>query len=319
LALLRVASAASFDCARAKAPREQLICREPVLSDLDDKLGRAYQERRALLSPRGAELLERSESSWLHFLAIVCPMEVPADADRSSTPKKCLEEKYNERLGQLAKVGQRLGPFLFNRIDLYAAEPAPDSSGNMRGFYAQHVAYPQIDNSDLPLAAAWNKQAVKSLSKSDDCGTGDDDLDYDIGYATERVISVEWTSFVYCHGTPHGFFTINAENTVLYPGLRALTPEDLFGKDGRWAQKIQEIFWNALVAKGWSPPEDQSESVKHEIEDEVIRPDKWLLTKEGLQVSFSAYEGGCYVCNPGTVEVPWARLQPLLSPSAIVP
>jgi len=320
LALLGTASAASFDCTRAKAPREKLICREPALSDLDEKLGRAYQERRAILSPHGAELLERSESSWLHYLTIVCPMVVPADVAGWRNPKSCLQGMYEQRLAQLAKVGQRLGPFVFNRVDVYAAEPASDSTGEMLGFYIHHVAYPQIDNSDLPQAVAWNNRAVKSLSECDDCGDGsDDDMEYEIGYATGDVISMQRTTSVYPHEHAHGTFSVQADNIVLHPNPRALTEEDLFGKGDRWAQELQKLFWDALLAKGWSPPENVAERVKHDIEDEVILPYKWLFTTEGVQVSFSAYEGGCYACNPGTVTVPWVGLKPLLSSSAIVP
>jgi len=105
----------------------------------------------------------------------------------------------------------------------------------------------------------------------------------------------------------------------LLPVPHPLTKEDLFGTDDRWIGKLQELFWDALLAKGWSPPDSLAEIVKAEIEDDVIQPDKWLFTPDGLQVSFSAYEGGCYACNPGPVTVPWPKLKSLLSSNAIVP
>jgi uncharacterized protein len=314
------ASAASFDCARAATPREQLICRDPVLSDLDRQLGQTYQQRRALLSAHGAELLQRSQLGWLRFITLVCPIAVSADAGGRGGPKNCLQRQYRERLTQLAQVGRRIGPFLFNRLDLYAAKPAPDNSGTVAGFYIQHTAYPQIDNSDVTATASWNKQTVKSLSQSDcDGDRGDDDIDYQIGYASERVISVQWTTSIYCHEAAHGIFSIEAQDIVLLPDPHPLTEKDLFGTDGRWVGKLQQLFWDALRAKGWSPPENQVESVKAQIADAVIRPDHWLFTVEGLQVSFSAYEGGCYVCNPGPVTVPWTGLKPLLSSNAVLP
>jgi uncharacterized protein len=38
------ASAASFDCAKAKTSREELICHDPKLSDLDSQLKRLYSD-----------------------------------------------------------------------------------------------------------------------------------------------------------------------------------------------------------------------------------------------------------------------------------
>ena len=125
LALSNAASTASFDCAHAKSAREKLICGHPELSKLDEQLGRIYQERQVALSAHGAALLRRSELSWLHFVRLVCsPSRAPAD--NSDRPEDCLLKVYRERIEQLSKVGQKIGPFVFNRIDTYAVQPASD-------------------------------------------------------------------------------------------------------------------------------------------------------------------------------------------------
>jgi uncharacterized protein len=261
--------AASFDCTHAASPREQLICRDPVLSDLDGRLGRAYQARRAVLSPHGAELLQSSERSWLHFITTVCPLAVPADADERRIPKNCLQEYYEERLNQLAKVGQRVGPFLFNRIDLYAAEPAPaeDQTGGTPGFYVQHVAYPQIDNPHSPQEEAWNKQMVKSLAGEEE------PADYEIGYANRRVISMQWRYDE--SGSFHPWSWFKAENIVLLPNPRALTAQDVFGPGNRWVVKLQKLLW----------PENEEGVDNDQIRNSVIQPDAWLFTTTGVKVS----------------------------------
>ena len=324
LALSNAASTASFDCAHAKSAREKLICGQPELSKLDEQLGRIYQERQVALSAHGAALLRRSELSWLHFVRVVCsPSRAPAD--NSDRPEDCLLKVYRERIGQLSKVGQKIGPFVFNRIDTYAVQRASDSSGEMPGFYVAHVAYPQIDNSDSPQARAWNKLAERSLAMSNDGGDdgenaaddGEDaSIDYEIGYASERLISVQWTNSDYEHGAAHGTWEVSAQNIVLAPNVRVLTTEDLFQKNGHWAGEIQNIFWRSLLANGWSTGD---ESVKDEIRNEVVRPHRWLFTRDGLQVSFGAYEGGCYACNPGTATAHWTELKPFLSSAAVAP
>jgi len=313
------ASAASFDCTRTKLPREQMICRDSELSKLDEQLGHAYEERHALLSDHGAELLHRSEVSWLHFVATVCPVVASTNTDDSDRAKNCLAGKYHERLDQLSKVGQRIGPWRFNRLDFYAALPASDSTGSAPGFYVEHIAYPQIDNADSPQVLAWNRAVEKNIAQGNDGedADSDTDTDYEIGEANGHIISVQWTAYEYDHGAAHGLYTIDTQNLILFPNLRPLTATDLFGTDKHWAKKVQDVFWRALLANGWTPPDNQPESVKDQIGIEVIRPDKWLVTKDGLQVSFSAYEGGCYACNPGPVTASWTDLQPLLAPTAI--
>ncbi len=319
LAIHGAVLAASFDCGKATSPREQLICRDPVLSDLDTQLGRIYQERKAVLSQHGAELLQNSERNWLHYITTICPLIVPANGDSQRNPNICLKQNYQERLNQLARVGQKIGPFLFLRIDFFAAEPATDNTGSRSGFYIQHVAYPQIDNSASPEAEAWNKGNVRNLSEGDDCGQGDDDTDYDIGYASQKMISVQWSYFMYCHGTPHGMFWGETKNFVLALTPRPLNEEDVFGPTDQWVGPLQKIFWDALRKNGWSPPGNQAENVKADIEDNVIQPSRWFFTKEGLKVYFNAYEGGCYACTPDPVIVSWEQLKPLLSPTAVVP
>lgn len=299
--------AASFDCAKASKPREKLICDDQALSDLDSQLGHMYQERRSLLSPRGAELLQKSEQSWLRFVTAVCPV----DTDKS-VPVACLQRQYQGRLKQLSLVGQRLGPFVFNRIDLFAAGASRDDNVSTPGFWTDHVGYPQIDNITTPVAEAWNQNAKRDLANGDDCdsGHGDDDVDYVIGFANGSMISTQWSDYTYCHGTPHGFGGSKTENLVLEPNLHGFEPADLFGHGNAWVPKLQTLFWDALSAQGWNP---QNEGDKAEILGIVVTAGRWLFTDKGITVSFNSYEGGCYACTPPPVTVSWENLKPLVS------
>ncbi len=213
----------------------------------------------------------------------------------------------------------RVGPFVFNRVDLYAAQPSGDDTGSETGFYVRHAAYPQIDNANSPEARTWNQENVHHLpDKDDDCGPGDYDIDYKVGYANSRFISVEWSDSTYCHGTAHGFGDVKSSNTVLLPRVRPLASEDLFGAGKAWSSDLKKRFWAALTHTGWSPPANQPD-IKQQLEKDFIRPDQWLFTTGGLQVAFASYEGGCYACTPRPVTLPWSELKPLLSRTAIAP
>jgi hypothetical protein len=207
---------------------------------------------------------------------------------------------------------------VFNRIDLYAAQPSGDETGSATGFYIQHAAYPQIDNANSPELRAWNQENVRRLPKDGDCGPGDYDVDYEVGYANSRLVSVKWNDSTYCHGTAHGFGSVKSNNTVLSPRLKSLSPQDLFGSGETWASTLKEQFWTTLTQMGWSPPNNQPD-IKQELEDDFVQADRWLFTKDGLQVAFGSYEGGCFACTPQPVTVPWSELKPLLSKTAIAP
>lgn len=310
---------ASFDCDKATTPREKLICSDPALSELDAQLGQKYQERRALLSAQGAELLHRSEQSWLRFVDTVCPQRKDEKLESWQRPEFCLKREYDERLNQLSEVGKKLGPYVFNRIDLFSASAstAKDKDGHRSGFSYQHIGYPQIDNVKNQMVEAWNKAALKKLPIRGDCGGGADyDIEYSVAFANDHVISSILSDYTYCHGTAHGFGSSITYNLVLSPHPHELVPSELFAPDSNWQNKLALLFWEALQDQGWEPV---NEGAKNGILSEATSPKNWLFTAEGLRVEFSSYAGGCYTCTPRPVTLPWADLKPLLGPHAIVP
>ena len=200
---------------------------------------------------------------------------------------------------------------------LQQTHPLDPCTGLNPGFIVQHVAYPQIDAPQGPQRVAWNARAAKpGPADADDCDTNSD---YEIGIATQRLISLQRTDASYCHGQAHGIFSVTADNAILQPTLRPLTAPDVFGSQHDWQKRLGELLWSALAQSGWAPPLDQAAAIERNLKIDVSRPGYWLFTPDGLSVNFSAYEGGCYPCTPPAVTLPWAKLRPLLSPNAPVP
>ncbi len=219
----------------------------------------------------------------------------------------------------LSAVARKFGPFLFNQVDSYAAEPhtASDYTGSVAGFCVQHISYPQIDGPDSANTSSWNKIFIKgrvNTAVGCDGSEGDEETKYTINYAAEHVISVAWSDSTYCHGTPHGYFSVESENVVWDQGSRELTPTDVF-VDG-WKVRLQQLFWNAVLAKNWKP---SSGGAKDDVLEAVVDPKQWSFTDNGLSVSFSAYIGGCYACNPDTTTVRWTDSRPLLITGSLLP
>jgi uncharacterized protein len=81
-------AAASFDCAKAQSSVEKQICADPVVSELDEHLGRYYRVAQAALE-RGGECLRADQRQWLRETRNQC-----ADA-------QCLRDVYGKRLREL--------------------------------------------------------------------------------------------------------------------------------------------------------------------------------------------------------------------------
>jgi uncharacterized protein len=94
------APALAFDCARAQAPVEKLICASPDLIALDDALGKAYGLRMTEARARGrkeALRLRDAQRAWIAFRNRSC---LKADAPPAEATA-CLSRVYAKRLTAL--------------------------------------------------------------------------------------------------------------------------------------------------------------------------------------------------------------------------
>ena len=91
-ASLTTVNAASFDCTKASSPTEKMICQNPKISKLDDRLSEVYKEVRKA----DASVVDE-QRAWLK------------DA-RACKDERCLENSYNIRVkaleNRLAKLEQ---------------------------------------------------------------------------------------------------------------------------------------------------------------------------------------------------------------------
>ena len=317
LTLAGGAHAASFDCKAAKSTTEKAICGSPTLSALDEQLARDYERALHALSPAGGLRLKESQRSWLRYATQVCTPRKGVKRDEPMA--ECLAPEFKDRLAQLAQVGLRLGPYVFNRIDFYASGRVRDDQGGRPGYVTDHVAYPQIDTPVTPATTAWNAAQRKDaasgeLQGSDDpdaTGNEDDDTDYTLACANERFISLQVDQQEYTHGTPHGQYSHDTQNAVLAPAMRKMGANDFFAAGSTWKARLPPLFVAAWLRNGADP--EAPPSVKEAIEAAAADPGRWLVTPEGLRIAFSEGEVGCHACDPGPITVGWAalkRLQP---------
>ena len=310
------AHAASFDCKNARTPNEKAICGSPKLSALDERLAADYERALHALSPAGATRLKESQRSWLRFATRVCIPRKPAGPAEDTA--SCLEREFGYRLKQLAQAGVRLGPYVFNRIDYYASAASDhDGDGAHAGFVTEHVAFAQIDSPITAATTAWNAAQRKDdpgpITLSDDPNdvAENDDNDYTFGCAGDRFVSLQVDNSEFQHGAAHGTYDHEVRNLLLVPAMRKMTADDIFAANAPWETKLPALFWSVYTKDPDAAKDVQS--VKDAIEESAANPERWLLTPAGLQISFDAYEAGCYACNPGPITVPWSALKTMLA------
>jgi uncharacterized protein len=89
LAWMPYLHSASFDCAKAKTKIDKLVCGDPKLSDLDDKLGALY--KKALELSPVPEDFKKQQRDWVKESRDTCK-----DA-------ACLKEAYTSRISELER------------------------------------------------------------------------------------------------------------------------------------------------------------------------------------------------------------------------
>jgi uncharacterized protein YecT (DUF1311 family) len=88
--------AASFDCPRASAKVEKIICGDAELSKLDEELGTTYKT--ALQDAQHAKVIRESQKSWLRDVRARCLSPTTCGCSDATT---CLKETYERQLSLL--------------------------------------------------------------------------------------------------------------------------------------------------------------------------------------------------------------------------
>ena len=145
------------------------------------------------------------------------------------------------------------------------------------------------------------------------------DIGYEIRYATDDLISVEFTEGEYSRGAAHG----NSSTTVLNYDVKSgkkLALADLFNPKSNYLSVISAYCIKAL--KDRSKKENDSM-----LSDDLIqsgaspRADNyraWSITKKGLWITFDPYQVAAYAAGPQNVLVPYSALKDIIKPDGPV-
>jgi uncharacterized protein YecT (DUF1311 family) len=338
LLALKVASAASFDCVKARTPQEKAICASPELGAIDDKMAASY---RTLLSQVPSDLasgIRDSQRDWIRSMSTACP----ATPYYPSAPEitMCLENYENDRFAALEHMvlHQNGVTFVWRSITLTASattppadESRPDGAGTLS------ASWPQAATMN-PAWVAWNKAleaAVRTMAAASDAPSdgkwhadwaSDEDIDIatSVDLVRDNLVTATIDDNWYGHGAAHPNEASMQFNWLLKE-RRELKPEDVFRAGSNWVKILLAFCDKDLHQKLdadlgqsyelFSPPGEMQKT----LQSIVTKPANWRLDSSGITVIWQKYAVACYACTPEPTNIPWNTLKPYLNSTFVVP
>ena len=211
---------------------------------------------------------------------------------------------------------------------------------NKEKLYAVDAEYPQIEgdarfdkfNKEARALIAKDVVAFKTAETAetpepstpenvlaDEARQSSLDIGYQIRFATDDLISVEFTESTYEAGAAHP----NSSTTVLnydVKGGKKISLGDLFNPKASYLKAISDycikefkdrskkdkdsMFDDDMMKSGASPRADNYKA--------------WSITKKGLWITFDPYQVAAYAAGPQYVLVPYAALKDMIKPDGPV-
>lgn len=305
-----IATAASFDCGKARSNFEKTVCADPQLSAQDSALAQRYNGALPRLSDPGKAILRTGQEQWLKVVKVLC-----LDNKRAEGPTSCLRRQYADRIDDLGSAAVSIGPFVFSRIDRYASTGRQTSTGIP---LEQHIGLPRIDHPLSPEAEQWNAAIVHlaAAARANWCfGEPDTPADQFVSFkiqsATPRFINAEMLHTEQCDEAA-GAQDMSNISYWLTPTLHRLEAADLFKPDTPWASFLADRASRVLNADGDT---DLNDTIGRDVRD----PSAWSFTKAGLVVSFNPGDAGAMASGILDMTIPWVDLHRFVTPTAPMP
>jgi hypothetical protein len=215
--------------------------------------------------------------------------------------------------------------------------PKVIKEANKHARYTIDAEYPQIEgdarfdkfNREARSLIARDVAAFKTAETVQETDPGSEtpaetldsslDVGYEIRYATDDLISVEFTEGEYSRGAAHP----NSSTTVLNYDVKngkKLALADLFNAKANYLGAVSSYCIKEL--------KDRSKKDKDSMLDDDMmksgasaRADNykaWAITRKGLWITFDPYQVAAYAARPQYVLVPYSALKDLIKPDGPV-
>ncbi|CAN5745257.1 hypothetical protein BH11PSE3_BH11PSE3_42970 [soil metagenome] len=297
----------SFDCGKASNAIERAICTEPALAKADRDLAAAYATLAGKLVGEARDELAKDQVRWISNRNRACTAAVDEVVD-------CLKRRYASRGETLRAFAD--GPYPF------VSEQALARQGK-RGkiTWSYDIAYPRFDGTSADFAALNARIAESAKKKAADATPGADaDSDHEQQWSAEQsftvhrpnanTVSLAVTFYSYSGGA-HGYGATTCSLVDLRTG-RAVGPQGVFAAGDQWLRTMTQIVGADLKKQFVEQPgfDDALEPAK--LGKQLVEAHRYCWRTDKLELIFNAYDVGPYSSGSFEVDIPYARLKPLL-------
>jgi len=205
---------------------------------------------------------------------------------------------------------------------------------NKEGKYSVNVEYPQIDGDSR--FDTFNQQARGMISKdiaafksaegnpgeeetdlADEALTSTLDIGYNIRFATDDLISVEFSESQYERGAAHGS-NITVVLNYDVKNKKKLALADLFQPKSNYLNVISAYCIKDLQDQSKKNDMLMADQIKEGAGPRADNYDAWTITRKGLWITFDPYEVAAYAAGPQHVLVPYSALKSIIKPDGAI-
>ncbi len=311
------AAAPSFDCSRARAADEKVVCASPDLSALDGRMGETYAAALAGATPAAREKLRGEHSQWLR-LRSACAGAGPVAKDDLSAAATCMRPLYARRLAELLDhapappegVGARSLKWTDEKRHVQVSIAYPALAPGTPGARA-------FDAFFLRQARRWEARAREiaadpRVSEAAKAGGMPSvvDASFEIVLGTRRIVTVVSSGYECATGgDPLRFRTATTFDLVLG---RPLGEADVFAPGGK--KRAVALAVERLGAPADGAPEKRPASATKAAGD----LSNWAFGADRVEVTFPAHAVGPFAKGESRVELDYGELRPFLRRDAAV-
>ncbi len=205
---------------------------------------------------------------------------------------------------------------------------------NKEGKYSVNAEYPQIEGDSR--FDAFNQQARGMISKDvaafktaetegldepnelpEETQTSSLDIGYNIRFATDDVISVEFSEGQYSRGAAHGS-SITVVLNYDVKNRKKLGLADLFQPKSNYLSTISSYCIKDLQDQSKKNDMLMDDQIKEGAAPRADNYTAWTITRKGLWITFDPYQVAAYAAGPQHVLVPYSALKSIVKPDGAI-
>ncbi|HKP38292.1 MAG TPA: DUF3298 domain-containing protein [Pyrinomonadaceae bacterium] len=193
----------------------------------------------------------------------------------------------------------------------------PEIQGDTRFDKFNQEARAMINKDVAAFKSSETAEPEEGTDLPDETQTSTLDISYQIRFATEDLISVEFHEGQYSRGAAHGSSYTAVLNYDVKNG-RKISLADLFNPKSNYLNLLSAYSSKALTEKLRKEEMLDEETVKSGTEPRADNYGAWAITRKGLWITFDPYQVAAYAAGPQNVLVPYSALKDIIKPDGPV-